>query len=122
MFKKAGKGKAIRRKIETDDVDDQPEGTFESHYLWLVQYHREHVLTVLALNGTAEIEESVVKRTNLKKKKGTSSKKSLALSFDQEVGFLFPVVSCHSMRSYTFNRMKAMGKFSNLKKVTRVSG
>ncbi|KAG2172997.1 hypothetical protein INT44_006970 [Umbelopsis vinacea] len=57
MFKKAGKGKAIRRKVETDDVDEQPE---------------------------AEIEESVVKRTSLKKKKTPSSKKSLALSFNQE--------------------------------------
>lgn len=33
----------------------------------------------------AEIQETVVKRTNLKKKKGGSAKKSLALSFDQEV-------------------------------------
>ncbi|GAB5593190.1 hypothetical protein Unana1_08090 [Umbelopsis nana] len=56
MFKKPTKAKAIRRKIETDDADDQPE----------------------------EIQETVVKSTNLKKKKGGSAKKSLALSFDQE--------------------------------------
>lgn len=36
-------------------------------------------------HGTVGIEESEVKRTTLKKKKGSSTKKSMALSFDQEV-------------------------------------
>ncbi|CAO3668052.1 unnamed protein product [Umbelopsis vinacea] len=57
MFKKPSKGKAIRRKIETNDAEEEPE---------------------------VGIEESEVKRTILKKKKGSSIKKSMALSFDQE--------------------------------------
>ncbi|KAJ2957562.1 hypothetical protein NQZ79_g6762 [Umbelopsis isabellina] len=56
MFKKPSKAKAIRRKIETDDADEVEQGT----------------------------EETVVQRTNLKKKKAGSAKKSLGLSFDEE--------------------------------------